>query len=502
MEQRSTPMRAEKPKDIRESLGKLPPSATDLEEAILGALMLERNAMMEIADILKPSHFYSTQHKEIFDAIIDLFRESQPVDMRTVVAKLRKNGKLEAAGGAFYIAELTSKISSAANIEHHARIVVEYAIKREMIQIASTIHHDAYEDETDAFQLKDKAMDLIDSLTRDYVDNRNNKTSKELAYEALIGLQARMAGHTLGIPTGYEAIDRIIFGWQPGHLIIVGGRPGMAKSTLTFESLYHLSHDFGIPSAAFSLEMPSLQAINRLACSISEIDAEKIKKGKDHLTTYEFERFNAALGEIAKAPMFIDDTPALHITDIRARTKRLVQKHGVKIILVDYIQLARGAFAGERLNRDQEIGNISRGLKAIAKENNIPVIAISSLSRSVETRGGDKRPILADLRESGNLESDADTVAFMYRPEIYHVTSDENGMPTSGLAEFIVLKHRDGGLDTAKLKFTGRYTKFSEWTQDYHQTTSDRQKMATQYKNPSERLPSQMDSESMGDSPF
>jgi len=479
------PARIERVVDMSNSLGKLPPQALDLEESIIGALMLEKAAIMQVAGYLKPDHFYSEAHREIFTVILQLFSEGDPIDMRTVVARLRKSGKLELVGGAFAVAELTSKVSSAANIEYHARLVMEFAIKRELIMMASEVHAKAYDDTTDCFQVKDFALNRLEEISNQSAVSVNEKGINEVCLDAVKELQARMEGKMPGLSTGYPSLDGYLFGYQPGDLIILGGRPAMAKSLMAFQSLFHIAES-GVPVGAFSLEMPSIQITNRLACGLSEIDADKIKEGK--LSPYEWERLLEAHGRISKCVYRIDDSAALHISDIRVRAKQMVQKFGVKIILIDYIQFVRGMTNGEKLNRDQEMGIISRGLKAIAKENNIPVIAISSLSRGVETRGGTKRPQLSDLRESGNLESDADIVMFMYRPEYYNITSDEDGNSTHGLAEVIIAKHRNGSLGTAKLKFTGKFTRFSEWKWDG--IIKDRQKFAQiHYKNPTEELP-------------
>lgn len=486
-------------RDISESLGKLPPYAPDLEEVILGAIILDKNAITTVAGFLKPEHFYSDQHLQIYTSILELFTAGDPIDMRSIVARLRKDGKLEVAGGAFYIAELTSKVNSSANIEYHTRVVIELAMKRDMIQIASQIHQKAYDDTIDSFELKDFAHAQFEGITENFLDTKNKRTAKQVAYEALLNLQNRMAGQTSGIPTGFDTLDRIIYGWHPGTLVILGGRPGMAKTTLAFQSLYFISKEFGIPTGAFSLEMPSVAVVERLACAESEIESDKVRVGKGALSEYEFERISDSYGKIADCDMYLDDSAALHITDIRARAKQMVQKHGIKILLIDYAQLVRGTVQGQAISRDQEIGNVSRGCKAIAKENKICVILISSLNRGLETRGGDKRPQLSDLRESGSLESDADIVMFLYRPEYYKITEDSDGTSTNGLAEVIVAKHRNGALDTARLKFIGKYTKFVPWAAEMRTHTERQNFGVAHYKNPSEQLPSDFKAD---DNPF
>jgi replicative DNA helicase len=471
MEQRSTPVRlssamsgAGKSKllvrDIAESLGKLPPQALDLEEAILGALMLEKNALTAVVEFLRPEHFYTEQHKEIYNAIIDLFKASEPVDMRTVVAQLRKVGKLELVGGAYYIAELTSKVSSAANMEYHARIIIEMAIKRDLIQIASQIHHDAYEDTTDVFELLDKTEQNIFQISDSNL-RKNYDSMKSLMFQATKELQEKRnhKDGLTGIPSGFSRLDRVTSGWQKSDLVIIAARPGMGKTAFIVSALRNAAVDFSIPVAIFSLEMASLQLVNRLISAEAELDSEKIKKG--NLADFEWQQMVHKTTRLSSAPIFIDDTPALSILELRAKCRRLKAEHNIQMIVVDYLQLMKGEVGSG--NREQEIASISRALKGIAKELSVPVIALSQLSRGVETRGGDKRPQLSDLRESGSIEQDADIVMFLYRPEYYKITVDEEGLPTQGMAEVIIAKHRNGSLENVKLKFIGKYTKFADY---------------------------------------
>ncbi|MEQ9592740.1 MAG: replicative DNA helicase [Cyclobacteriaceae bacterium] len=812
MEQRSTSLRSSAfggagskskvlVRDISESLGKLPPQALDLEESVLGALMLEKNALTAVVEFLRPEHFYSDAHKEIFTAIIDLFKASDPVDMRTVVAQLRKNGKLDVVGGAYAIAELTSKVSSAANIEYHARIIIEMAIKRNLIQIASQIHHDAYEDTTDVFELLDKTEQSVFQIS-DANLRKNYDNMKSLMYRAITELQERKnhKDGLTGVPSGFSRLDRVTSGWQRSDLVIIAARPGMGKclgkgtlvlmfdgtlrkvedvlpgdlmmgddstprkvlsiargremmywvhqnhgisyrvneshilslkrsrnegphqrgevlnievrdylqksdkfksnykgykvavefaeqevpldpyflglwlgdghsyssritntdqqvidflgqyaeqlnqelvvyeqegktssygvtagqqggsrdrfsiqaslrqldvlqnkhipqhylinstdqrlqllaglldsdghydpdynvfeitqknerlaqqikfvcDTLGFKTslvgktasiartgfvgevwrvrisgdldvipvriprkkprqrisiadwrqtgiqleadcvddyfgfeidgnrlflledmtvthntafvvsaLRNASVDFNFPVAIFSLEMASLQLVNRLISAEAELESEKIRKG--NLAEFEWQQLVHKTNRLSTAPIFIDDTPALSILELRAKCRRLKAEHNIQLIVVDYLQLMKGELGG---NREQEIASISRALKGIAKELDVPVIALSQLSRGVETRGGDKRPQLSDLRESGSIEQDADIVMFLYRPEYYKITVDEDGMPTQGMAELIIAKNRNGSLENVKLKFIGKYTKFTDF---------------------------------------
>jgi replicative DNA helicase len=447
------------PRDLSESLGKLPPQARDLEEAVLGALMLEKNALNAVVEFLKAEHFYADAHKEIYQAIIDLFKASEPVDMRTVVNQLRKNAKLELVGGAYVIAELTAKVSSAANIEYHARVIIEMAIKRELIHIASQIHHDAYEETTDVFELLDKTeqsvFQISDSNLRKNYDNMRNLMAR--AIQELQVLKDHKDGLT-GVPSGFTSLDRITSGWQKSDLVIIAARPGMGKTAFVVSALRNAAVDFKIPVAIFSLEMASVQLVNRMISAEAELEGDKIKKG--NLADHEWAQLVHKTSRLSSAPIFIDDTPALSILELRAKCRRLKAEHNVQLIVIDYLQLMRGEQAG---NREQEIASISRALKGIAKELNVPVLALSQLSRGVETRGGDKRPQLSDLRESGSIEQDADIVMFLYRPEYYKITVDEEGMPTQGMGEVIVAKHRNGSTGTAKLKFIGKFTKFADF---------------------------------------
>lgn len=457
--QQSRALARPSPVDIRESLGKLPPQALDLEEAILGALMLERNALTTVVEFLRPEHFYKEQHKVIYEAIIDLFTATDPVDMRTVVVQLRKNGKLEVAGGAFAIAELTSKLSSAANIEYHARIVIEMAIKRDLISIASRMHSDAFEDTTDVFELLDKTEQAIFQISDNNL-RKNYSNMHSLMFEAIQELQEKKnhKDGLTGVPSGFSRLDRVTSGWQKSDLVIIAARPGMGKTSFIVSALRNAAVDANYPVAIFSLEMAALQLTNRLISAEAEIESEKITRGG--VTDHEWNQLVQRTARLTSAPIFIDDTPGLSILELRAKCRRLKAEHNVQMIVIDYLQLMTGEKSG---NREQEIASISRALKGIAKELSVPVIALSQLSRGVETRGGDKRPQLSDLRESGSIEQDADIVMFLYRPEYYKITVDEDGMPTQGMAEVIIAKHRNGSLDNVKLKFIGKYTKFEDW---------------------------------------
>jgi replicative DNA helicase len=470
-----------KPIPSANELGKLPPQSIEIEETVLGAIMLEKNAIIEVAGFLRAEHFYKESNKEIYEAIQLLFAAGDPIDMRTVVNQIRVSGKLESVGGAYYIAELTSRVSSAANIESHARILVEYAMKRSLITLGSEMVRDAYDDTVDIFSQIDKSNLVLQEVLDGAIASKSEKSMQEIAANVVQEVSARQSGKHSGLDCGYPVIDAILNGFQPTDLVIVAARPGMGKSAWIVQAGKQIA-DSGFPVGVISLEMSSQQIVERLAIGECEIDSDKVKKGK--MIEPEFNNFMTACGTLARLPMHIDDTPFMTILELRARAMRMKAKHKIKILIVDYLQLIKGS-GRQGQNRDQEIGEITRTLKGIAKELEIPVIALSQLSRGLETRGGTKIPQLSDLRESGNIEQDSDVVMFLYRPEYYKITQDEDGYSTHGLCEIIVAKHRNGSLDTVKQKFIGKFTKFTEWTME--QRGDQVEYVKKHYKNPSER---------------
>lgn len=442
--------------------GKLPPQALELEAAVLGALMLEKDALTTVIDILKPQSFYKDGHQRIFKAILNLFDKSEPIDILTVTHELREMGELEPAGGAHYVANLTFKVNSAANIEYHARIITENAIKRELIRIASDIQRDAFEDTTDVFNLLDSTEQSLFEVSESNI-RKNFDDMRSLMGKAIKELEEKkdQKDGLTGVPSGFSALDRVTSGWQPSDLVIIAARPGMGKTAFVVSAMRNAAVEFKKPVAIFSLEMSSLQLVNRLISAEAELDSEKIKKG--NLADYEWAQLNHKISALSSAPIYIDDTPGLSIRELRTKCRRLKAHHDIQMIIIDYLQLMTGNTDGKGGgNREQEIASISRALKGIAKELNVPVLALSQLSRSVETRGGDKKPQLSDLRESGSIEQDADMVIFLYRPEYYKITEDEMGNPTQGTGEVIIAKHRNGSLETVQLKFIGRFTKFAD----------------------------------------
>jgi replicative DNA helicase len=453
--------------------GKLPPQAIDLEEVVLGAMMIDKKGVDEVIDILSADVFYKKQHQYIFEAIHLLFENSEPVDLLTVSSQLKKNATLEAAGGEFYLVQLTQKVSSSAHIEFHARIILQKYIQRSLIKISNEIIEESYDETTDVFDLLDTAESKLYEITQGNI-KRSSETAQQLVIQAKKKIQeiANREGLS-GIPSGFDKVDKLTSGWQPSDLIIIAARPGMGKTALTLSMARNVAVEHNIPVAFFSLEMSSVQLITRLISSETGLSSEKLRTG--NLEKHEWEQLNVKVNGLEKAPLFIDDTPSLSIFDLRAKARRLSSQHGIKLIMIDYLQLMTAGGSQKGGNREQEISTISRNLKALAKELNVPVIALSQLSRAVETRGGSKRPLLSDLRESGAIEQDADIVSFIYRPEYYKIEEwdDEERSPTEGQGEFIVAKHRNGGLDEIRLKFVGHLGRFEnletfDFTGEFH----------------------------------
>lgn len=440
--------------------GKIPPQAIDLEEVVLGAMMIDKKGVDEVIDILSAEAFYKEAHKHIFDAIFKLFENSEPVDLLTVSSQLKKDEKLDLIGGDFYLISLTQRVSSSAHIEFHARIILQKYIQRSLIKISNEIIEEAYDETKDVFDLLDNAEAKLYEVTQGNV-KKSTETAQSLVIQAKKKIQDISNKEGLsGIPTGFDKVDKLTSGWQPSDLVIIAARPGMGKTALTLTMARNIAVDFNKAVAFFSLEMSSVQLITRLISSETGLSSEKLRTGK--LEKHEWEQLNVKVKTLEKAPLFIDDTPSLSIFDLRAKARRLKSQYDIQVIMIDYLQLMTAGGSQKGGNREQEISTISRNLKALAKELNVPVIALSQLSRAVETRGGSKRPLLSDLRESGAIEQDADIVSFIYRPEYYKIDEwdDEERSPTEGQGEFIVAKHRNGGLDNIRLKFIGHLGKF------------------------------------------
>ena len=450
--------------------GKIPPQAIDLEEVVICAMMIDKKGVDEVIDILNSEAFYKEAHQYIYDAILTLFENSEPIDLLTVSSQLKKDNRLEQAGGDFYLISLTQKVSSSAHIEFHARIILQKYIQRSLIKISNEIIEESYDETKDVFDLLDKAEAKLYDVTQGNI-KKSSETAQSLVIQAKKKIEAISNKDGLsGIPSGFDKIDKLTSGWQESDLIIIAARPGMGKTALTLSMARNIAVNQSIPVAFFSLEMSSVQLITRLISSETGLSSEKLRTGR--LEKHEWEQLNVKVKSLEKAPLFIDDSPSLSIFDLRAKARRLSSQHGIKLLIVDYLQLMTIGGNNKGGNREQEISTISRNLKALAKELSIPVIALSQLSRAVETRGGSKRPILSDLRESGAIEQDADIVSFIYRPEYYKIDEwdDDDRSSTEGQAELIVAKHRNGGLDNLRLKFIkelGRFENIDEFDSPY-----------------------------------
>jgi replicative DNA helicase len=452
--------------------GKLPPQAVDLEKAVLGALMLEKDAYSVVSDILKPECFYLESHQLIYTAIVDLASRQDPIDMLTVTEQLRRNGTLDKihdenndAKGPFYIVELTSRVASAAHIEYHARIVAQKYLARELITFSSDVQTKAFDEKEDVDDLMQEAEGKLFEISQRNVKKDVTQINPVIAtaIDQLEAASNRKEGLS-GLATGFHDLDKITSGWQNSDLVIIAARPAMGKTAFVLSMAKNMALDYQTPVAVFSLEMSNVQLVNRLIVNACEIPGEKIKSGQ--LTGVEWEQLLHRVKTLYDIPLYIDDTPSLSVFELRTKARRLVREHGVKMIIIDYLQLmnASGMQFG---SREQEVSTISRSLKGLAKELNIPIIALSQLNRSVESRQGDgKRPQLSDLRESGAIEQDADMVCFIHRPEYYKITEDESGNDLRGLAEIIIAKHRNGAVGDVRLRFKGEFARFQNLDDD------------------------------------
>ncbi len=446
------------------NVGKIPPQAIEFEQAVLGALMLDKDAITNVVNALLPDMFYKEQHQEIYRAAQMLFQANQPIDLLTVSDWLRKEKKLETAGGLSYLASLTNNVASSANIEYHARIVRERYVLRQLISICGDISKKAYDDPKDVLEL----LDTAESDLFNIVDGNFSRESKELktvvdqALEEIVQIQKMDSGFN-GVPTGIMAIDEKIGGWQNSDLIILAARPGMGKTSFVLSVARNAAIDFKKSVALFSLEMSASQLAHRLFAIESGISSDKISKAR--LDGVEWEQLMSVMQVLKTDKLIIDDTPGLSIFDLRAKCRRLKHKYDIDLIIIDYLQLMQASNEGDKGrngNREQEISLISRSLKALAKDLNVPVIALSQLSRQVEQRGGDKRPQLSDLRESGSIEQDADQVMFIYRPEYYKLETFADGTPSQGKAEIQIAKNRHGSTADVRVRFDAQFTKFAD----------------------------------------
>lgn len=435
--------------------GKLPPQSRDLEEAVLGAMMLEKDAVPIVIEILNPESFYDNRHSYIYEAILDLFSKGEPIDILTAKERLKEMGKLEESGGAFYISELTNRVASAANVEHHARIVSQKFIQRELVRIGQEMIRDCYDDTIDVFEVITKLRLDIGKATT--FGSSNAEKASDILIKTLKTIEeVKTTGQPKGVKTNLKEIDRLFGSFQNGDLIIVAARPGMGKTAFMLSIARNTSVYLNTPTAIFSFEMSKEQLGHRLIAMETGVEVTDQIRGKVN----NWEKLNEGVDKLANAELYIDDKITYNIDQLRAACINLVSKYGIKLIIVDYIQLIATPPTGR--SREQDVSEISRGLKVIAKELDVPVIALSQLSRKVEERGGDKKPQLSDLRESGSLEQDSTVVIFLWRGEYYGI-EPEDGSSNIGDAEAIVAKHRNGALKDISLRFKHKEMEFVDF---------------------------------------
>ncbi len=457
---------------VQERAGRIPPQALEVEQSVLGAMLIEREAIPRVIELLPNDAFYSGQHRKIYAAVLSLFERGNPVDLITVTEELRRRNELEDIGGTYYLTDLTAQVASAANVEYHARIIAEKSLLRKMIETMTGLVGEAYDSGADAFDLMDKAESEIFRISESHL-RRSGLSMKDVVKATLEQLEAVHGneGGITGVSSGFTKLDQMTGGWQKTDLIIIAARPSMGKTAFSLAMARNaaLSREpTGV--AIFSLEMGAQQLAQRLLTSEARIDAQAARTGR--MNDSDWAALARAAGTLSEAPIFIDDTPSLNVLELRAKCRRLKAEHDIGLIIVDYLQLMHGTTNSKNANREQEIAQISRSLKALAKEIDVPVIALSQLSRAVETRGGDKRPQLSDLRESGSIEQDADVVAFIYRAERYGITVDENGNSTQGIGEIIISKQRNGPIGNIQLAFINDYARFENLS-TYYNTGQD-----------------------------
>lgn len=448
---------------IDTSYGHLQPQAPDIEKVVLGALMIDKDAFTVVSEIVRPETFYEPRHQKIFHAIRSLNIQEQPVDIMTVIEQLRKEGSLDDVGGPAYVVELSSRVASSAHIEYHSKILAQKFLARQLISFASKLETEAFDETVDVDELMQRAEGGLFELSQNNMKKDYSHIDPILmeAHKILLKASQNKGGLT-GVPTGYNKLDEITSGWQASDLIIIAGRPAMGKTSFALSLAKNIAVDYQQPIAFFSLEMNSVQLVNRLISNVCQVPGSKLLNGQ--LTPDEWERLDTNLHKLEGAPVYIDDTPGLSVFELRTKARRLKKEHNISILMIDYLQLMNAS--GMKFNsRQEEVSTISRSLKGLAKELDIPVIALSQLNRTVETRAGEgidgKRPQLSDLRESGAIEQDADMVLFVHRPEYYHIYEDANHNDLRGMAQIIIAKHRKGATGDVLLKFQGQYTKFA-----------------------------------------
>ena len=452
--------RARRPQPVENTYGHLQPQALEMEKAVLGALMIDKEAYGVVCETLRPESFYEPRNQMVYTAIRDLSMSEKPVDVLTVTEQLAKLGMLEEVGGPGYVAELSSRVASSANIEYHANVIAQKSLARQLISFASVIETKAFDETVDVEELMQEAEGSLFELSQRNMKKDYTAIDPVIsqALKVLTAAAANTDGLT-GISTGYYKLDDITSGWQNSDLVIIAGRPAMGKTSFALSMAKTIAADLRVPMAFFSLEMSNVQLVNRLISNACEIEGSKILNGQ--LKPDEWDRLDKRINNLLGAPLYIDDTPGLSVFELRTKARRLVREHGVKLIMIDYLQLMNAN--GMRFNsRQEEVSTISRSLKGLAKELDIPVLALSQLNRGLESREGNdgKRPQLSDLRESGAIEQDADMVVFVHRPEYYRIYQDENGRDLRGMAEILIAKHRKGATGIITLSFRGEFTRF------------------------------------------
>jgi replicative DNA helicase len=434
---------------------KLPPQNIEAEQSVLGGILIENEAINKVMEILSVDDFYRDAHQKIFSAMVNLTEKDEPVDLITLTNDLRKKSQLDSIGGASYLASLSDSVPTAANIEYYAKIVKEKAILRKLIQTSTEIITQSYQDRGDVEDLLDEAEQAIFQISENRVRPSFYPIKKIVkdSFEIFQRLYEKKELVT-GVSSGFKGLDRMTAGFQPSDLIIIAGRPSMGKTAFCLNVAQYAAIENKVPIAIFSLEMSKEQLVIRMFCSEARVEGHRLRTG--YLNESDWPKLTIAAGTLSEAPIFIDDSPALTVLELRAKARRLKGEHGLGMLVIDYLQLMKGRARVE--SRQQEISEISRSLKALAKELNIPVIAVSQLSRKTEERQG-MRPQLSDLRESGAIEQDADLILFIYRDEVYNRSEDN---PNKGKAELIIGKQRNGPIGKIEMAFLDKFTAFKE----------------------------------------
>ena len=438
------------------------PQSIDMEVAVLGALMVEQDSYGLVAELLKPESFYDHRHQLIYQAIQTLNAEQKPVDIMTVINQLESTDNLEAAGGEVYLMQINAQVASSAHIEYHAKIIAQKALQRQLITFASVVQTKAFDATIDVADLMQETESMLFQISQKNMKKDFTQIDPIISqvYELIQKAQAKEGGLS-GLPSGFRELDKITNGWQNSDLIIIAARPSMGKTAFALSMIKNMAVDNKIPCAMFSMEMSNQQLVQRLMINVSELSGEKLRSGQ--LAPYEWGQLDKRVRQLYNVPIYIDDTPQLNIFELQTKARRLVRDFGVKVIMIDYLQLM--AANGPNIKtRQEEVSNVSRALKGLAKELNIPVIALSQLNRGVDSREGfeNKQPVLSDLRESGAIEQDADIVCFIHRPEYYKLFQDDKGYDWRGKAMFIIAKHRNGSVGDIKLAFRSEFARFSD----------------------------------------